>query len=89
MVLAGVHLAASFAAYVAQLSSIQADEADEQDADKVNASIEMIAEEADALVTAVIEDAEDHGLEAPGPWLKIPLVETQAFEVPTPLSLTS
>lgn len=77
-------LAAGFAAQVAQLSSIQTDEADEQDAATVNASIEMIAEEADALVTAVIEDAEEHGLEASGPWLKIPLVETQAFEVPTP-----
>lgn len=75
-------LAASFAAQVVQLSSIQTDHPDEQDAAKVNASIEMIAEEADALVAAVINDAEDHGLEASGPWLKIPLIETQAFEVP-------
>ena len=77
-------LAASFAAQVTQLSSIQADQPDDQDADQVNASIAMIAEEADALVTAVIEDAEAHGLEATGAWLKIPLVEVQAFEVPTP-----
>ncbi len=77
-------LAASFAAQVVQLSSIQTDHPDDQDAAKVNASIEMITEEADALVKAVIEDAEDHGLEASGAWLKIPLVETQAFEVPTP-----
>ena len=77
-------LAASFAAQVAQLSSIHTDYPDDQDAATVNASIAMIAEEADALVTAVIEDAEDHGLESSGPWLKIPLVEVQAFEVPPP-----
>ena len=77
-------LAASFAAQVVQLSSIQSDHPDDQDAAKFNASIEMIAEEADALVSAVIKDAEDRGLEASGPWLKIPLIETQAFEVPTP-----
>lgn len=77
-------LAESFAAQVVQLSSIQTDHPDDQDAANVNASIEMIAEEADTLVTAVIRDAEDHGLEASGPWLKIPLIETQAFEVPTP-----
>ena len=76
-------LAASFAAQVVQLSSIQTDHPDDQDAAKVNDSLAMIAEEADALVTAVIKDAEDHGLEASGPWLKIPLIETQAFEVPT------
>lgn len=75
-------LAASYAAQVAQLSSIQTDQPDDQDAAAVNAGIEMIAEDADALVTAVIKDAEDHGLEASGPWLKIPLVEVQAFEVP-------
>ncbi|PZO00592.1 MAG: hypothetical protein DCF30_09275 [Hyphomicrobiales bacterium] len=77
-------LAASFAAQVMQLSSIQTDHPHDQDAAKVNASIEMITEEADALVTAVIKDAEDHGLEASGPWLNIPLIETQAFEVTTP-----
>ncbi len=77
-------LAQSFAAQIVQLSSIQTDYPDDQDAANVNARIEMIAEEADALVTAVIEDAEGHGLEASGPWLKIPLVEVQAFEVPTP-----
>jgi len=77
-------LAASFAAQVVQLSSIQTDHPNERDAAGVNASIEMIAEEADAMVTAVIKDAEDHGLEASGPWLKIPLIETQAFEVPDP-----
>lgn len=76
-------MAARFAAQVVHLSSIQTDHPDAQDAATVNASIEMIAEEADALVNAVIEDAEDHGLEASGPWLKIPLVETQAFEAPT------
>jgi hypothetical protein len=77
-------LAQSFAAQVVQMSSIQTDHPDDQDAANVNKSIEMIAEEADALVTAIIEDAEEHGLEASGPWLKIPLVDTQAFEVPTP-----
>ncbi len=77
-------LAESFAAQVVQLSSLQTDHPSDRDAAKVNANIEMIAEEADALVTAVIEDAEGHGLEALGPWLKIPLVETQAFQVPKP-----
>jgi hypothetical protein len=77
-------LAASFAAQVVQLSSIPTDQPNDQDADKVNASIEMIAGEADALVTAVINDAEDHGLQASGRWLDIPLVEVQAFEVSTP-----
>jgi hypothetical protein len=77
-------LAASFAKQVVHLSSIQTDHPDGDDAAKVNASIEMIAEDADALVMAVINDAEDHGLEATGPWLKIPLIETQAFEVPAP-----
>lgn len=77
-------LAASFAKQVEHLSSIQTDHPNGDDAAKVNASIEMIAEEADALVTAVIKDAEDHGLEATGPWLKIPLIETQAFEVQAP-----
>ena len=52
-----------------------------------------VAERADRISQAyragrgsatVIKDAEDHGLEASGPWLKIPLIETQAFEVPTP-----
>jgi hypothetical protein len=76
-------LAASFAAQVVHLSSIQTVFPDDQDAAKVNASIETIAEEADALVTAVINDAENHGLEASGPWLKIPLVDAQAFEVPS------
>lgn len=76
-------LAASYAAQVSQLSSIQTDQPDDQDAAAVNAGIEMIAEEADALVAAVIKDAEDHGLEASGPWLKIPLLEVQAFEAPT------
>jgi hypothetical protein len=77
-------LAASFAAQVVQLSSIPTDQPNDQDADKVNASIEMIAGEADALVTAVINDAEAHGLQASGRWLDIPLVEVQAFEVSTP-----
>lgn len=77
-------LAEGFAKHVMQLTSLQTDHPDDQDATHVNASIEMIAEEADALVTAVIEDAEDHGLEASGPWLKISLIEVQAFEVPTP-----
>jgi hypothetical protein len=54
----------------------------EADADAVNARIAMVAEEADALIAALIEDAEAHGLEATGPWLKIPLVECQAFEAP-------
>lgn len=77
-------LAAGFAAQVVRLSSIQTDHPDDQDAAQVNANIEMIAEEADALVMAVIDDAEEHGLEASGPWLNIPLIETQAFAVPSP-----
>jgi hypothetical protein len=67
-------LAANFAAQVVQLSSIETDYPDDQDAAKVNANIEMIAEDADALVTAVIKDAEDHGLGASGSWLKILLI---------------
>lgn len=77
-------LAASFAKQVVRLSPIQNDYPNDEDAAKVNASIEMIAEEADALVMAVIDDAESHGLEASGPWLNIPLIETRAFEVPPP-----
>ncbi len=76
-------LAVNFAAQIVQLSPIETDHPDDQDASKVNASIEMIAEDADPLVTSVIKDAEDHGLKASGPWLKIPLIETQAFEVRT------
>jgi hypothetical protein len=76
-------MAARFAAQVMQLSSIHTEHPDDQDAAKVNASIEMIAEEADALVMAVIDDAETHGLDASGPWLNIPLIETRAFEVPS------
>jgi hypothetical protein len=59
-------------------------EADEQVAATIKANIEMIAEKADAFVTAVIEDAEKHGLEASVPRLTIPLVETQAFDELSP-----
>ena len=52
------------------------------DADAVNSRIAMVAEEADALITALIEDAESQGLEATGPWLKVPLIECRAFEPP-------
>jgi len=77
-------LAASFAKQVMKLTSVQTDHPGEEDAAAVNDSIAMIATEADGLMTAVIKDAEAHGLEASGPWLKIPLVETQSFEVATP-----
>ena len=57
-------------------------EPDNSDAAKVNADIAMVAEHADALITALIENAEDHGLEATGDWIGNPLIEARAFEVP-------
>jgi hypothetical protein len=79
------HLAQGFAKHLDGVTSIRATgELTEGDAAEVNAHIAMIAEEADSLITALISDAEAHGLVATGPWLKIPLVECQAFEVVSP-----
>jgi len=57
-----------------------AGDATEDNAEAVNYYIAMVAEEADGLITALIEDAEARGLEATGAWMKIPLVEVRKFE---------
>lgn len=77
------HLAQGFAKQLDRVTSIRATgELADHDAADINAHIAMIAEEADRLITALIKDAEAHGLEATGPWMKIPLVECREFEVP-------
>ncbi|HEV7339816.1 MAG TPA: hypothetical protein VGO06_27860 [Bosea sp. (in: a-proteobacteria)] len=58
-----------------------AGDATEDNAEAVNYYIGMIADEADALITALIEDAEACGMKGTGPWMKIPLVEYRKFEV--------
>jgi hypothetical protein len=79
------HQAQRFAKHLDRVTSIHAvGELTDGDAAGVNADIAMIAEEADSLITALIRDAEARGLEATGPWMKIPLVECQEFEVVTP-----
>jgi hypothetical protein len=55
---------------------------DETDAAWVNANIGMVAEEADDLISTLVEDAEAKDLEATGDWMKIPMVEQREFEVP-------
>ncbi|AMJ63052.1 hypothetical protein AXW83_24585 [Bosea sp. PAMC 26642] len=76
--------AAGFAAQLAEVKAIRTTgEPDKTDAEAVNASIAMVAEEADALITSLIEDAEAHDLEATGPWMSIPLVDCQKFETPS------
>ena len=57
---------------------------DDTDAAWVNANISMVAEEADELISTLIEDAESKGLEATGDWIPMPLVEQRAFDVPKP-----
>lgn len=74
--------ASHFADQLAAVRCIRMSEADNSDAKAVNSFIAMIAKEADALVSALIRDAEAHGLEASGPWMKIPLFEVPEFEVP-------
>ena len=77
-------LARGFAARLAEVKCIRtlgpAGDALEDDARTVNAYIAMIAEEADTLIAALIEDAEAAGLEATGAWMRIPLVGCQKFE---------
>lgn len=73
-------LASGFARELEQVEPVHT--ASEEEAAAVNRRIAMVAEEADALIEALITDAESQGLAATGAWLKIPLVECQAFEVP-------
>jgi hypothetical protein len=77
--------AAGFARQLTAVTCIRSTgEPSEDDAVSVNAHLAMIAEEADSLLTAVISDAEARGLQATGPWMKIPLVECRKFEVAKP-----
>lgn len=54
---------------------------DEADAASVNANIASIANAADELITALIDNAEARGLQATGRWMDIPLVECREFEI--------
>jgi hypothetical protein len=74
--------AQEFARKLEDLAGVLANPLDETDAAWVNANISMVAEEADELISTLIEDAESKGLEATGDWLPMPLVEQRAFEVP-------
>lgn len=59
--------AAGFAKQLADVTAIRTTgEPDEVDAGAVNEHIAMVAEEADALITALVADAEAKGLEASG-----------------------
>ena len=74
--------AASFAKQLAGVTSLRTTgEADESDAKTVNEHIAMVAEQADALITALIKDAEARDLEATGPWMDIRLIECREFEL--------
>lgn len=77
-------MARQFAARLAEVKCIRrlgpAGDATSENARDVNAFIAMIAEEADGLIAALIEDAEASGLEATGAWMNIPLVEVRKFE---------
>jgi hypothetical protein len=78
-------LAGEFAQHLAGIKHIPASrEVDEFDAHSVNSLIAMIAEGADALITALCTDAESRGLQASGDWMEIPLVECREFEVVRP-----
>jgi hypothetical protein len=74
--------AQEFARKLEDLAGVLANPLDETDAAWVNANISMVAEEADELISTLIEDAESKGLEATGEWIPMPLVEQRAFEVP-------
>jgi hypothetical protein len=74
--------AQEFARKLEDLAGVLANPLDDTDAAWVNANISMVAEEADELISTLIEDAESKGLEATGDWLPMPLVEQRAFEVP-------
>ena len=77
-------MARHFAARLAEVKCIRSlgpvGDATSDNAKDVNAFIAMIAEEAGALITSLIEDAEASGLEATGAWMNIPLVEVRKFE---------
>lgn len=77
-------MARSFASRLADVKCIRTLDAagrpGEHDARAVNAHIAMIAEEADRLISALVEDAEASGLEATGAWMAVPLVECRKFE---------
>jgi hypothetical protein len=74
--------AQEFARKLEDLAGVLANPLDDTDAAWVNANISMVAEEADELISTLIEDAESKGLEATGDWIPMPLVEQRAFEVP-------
>jgi hypothetical protein len=77
--------AVGFARQLAGVSCIRSPaEPGDDDAVAVNDHIAMITEEADSLISALIRDAEARGLQASGPWMKIPLVECRKFEVAKP-----
>lgn len=75
--------AQEFAQALEDLAGVLANPLNETDAAWANANISMVAEEADDLISTLVDDAEDKGLEPTGDWLKIPLVEQRAFEVPS------
>jgi hypothetical protein len=74
--------AQEFARKLEDLAGVLASPLDDSDAAWANANISMVAEEADELISTLIEDAERKGLEATGDWIPMPLVEQRAFEVP-------
>jgi hypothetical protein len=76
--------AQEFARKLEDLAGVLANPLDDTDAAWANANISMVAEEADELISTLIEDAESKGLAATGDWIPMPLVEQRAFEVPNP-----
>jgi hypothetical protein len=74
--------AQEFARKLEDLAGVLANPLDETDAAWANANISMVAEEADDLISTLVDDAEDKGLEATGDWMKAPLIEQREFEVP-------
>ncbi|MCO5092636.1 hypothetical protein [Bosea sp. (in: a-proteobacteria)] len=79
-------MARAFAEKLQEVTCVRAlGEPDDEDAAKVNAFIRMIAEGADQLVTAIIENAEGRDLVQAGAWMDIPLVEVREFEVAPPV----
>lgn len=79
-------MAQAFAERLNEVTCVRAlGEPGEDDAKQVNAFIRMIAEGADQLITAIIENAESRDLEQSGPWMAVPLVEVQEFGVAQPV----
>ncbi|UZF93794.1 hypothetical protein [Bosea sp. NBC_00550] len=75
-------LASAFADRLEDVKSIRnTGELDQADAASVNANIASVANAADDLITALIENAEARGLQATGRWIDIPLVECREFEI--------